>query len=52
MIPAIKKNALESFPTILSIRSAWMWEVQKMQENFSVTPSIEINNEKYKNKCC
>ena len=29
--------------TILSIRPAWMQEVQKMQEQFSVTPSLEMH---------
>jgi len=41
-------NALESFRTILSIRPAWMQEVQKMQEQFSATLSMEIKNEKFK----
>jgi hypothetical protein len=32
----------------LGIRPAWMQELQKMQEQFSATPSMEIQNEKYR----
>ena len=40
------KNVLKSFQTIISIRPTWTWEVRKMQEQFSATPSMEIKNEK------
>jgi hypothetical protein len=45
--PSIHGDSLELFQTILSIRPIWMWEVRKMQEQFSATPSMEIKNEKW-----
>ena len=47
---SFRGDSLELFQTILSIRPTWMWEVQKMQELFSATPSMEIKNEKLKNE--